>query len=104
MRDPGKRVVAMAELRAGWPNSEVWWLDNASLFWQIVFLSLLEDSGPAVCQVCGAILGDKTPKGRKKRQTVCKRCRWREWWGKQSKDRKRARWRADYRQRSGQVK
>jgi hypothetical protein len=77
------------------------WRDDGAVFWQVVFHSLVADSGPAICQTCGALLGDSTPTGRKKKQAHCARCRWRAWSKKQSASSKRAKWRADYAKRMG---
>jgi len=72
------------------------WRDDGDVFWQVVFESLLDDSNVAVCQTCGAVLGERTPTGRKKKQTQCSRCRSRAWWNRQSTERKRQRRRQDY--------
>jgi hypothetical protein len=76
------------------------WQQDGELFWEMVFHSLLEGGGPAICQRCGAMLGDRTPTGRKKKQAHCPRCRWRTWWHNQPTEKRRARWNADYRKRT----
>jgi hypothetical protein len=92
-------IMAVVEARAGSPDSETFWWDGASVFWQLVFLGLLEDTGPAVCRGCGALLGDLTPTGRRKKASVCKSCTYRNWWDSQPSERKRDRWNTDYRKR-----
>jgi hypothetical protein len=74
-----------------------WALSGGDVFWQVVFDGLLADSGPAVCRSCGALLGDVTPTGRHKRQQWCRRCLYKKWYAKQPAEKKRARWRVDYR-------
>jgi hypothetical protein len=59
------------------------WLDDGEVFWQIVFYQVLESVGPAVCRDCGRLLGELTPKGRSKKQSVCKTCKQRRWRAKQ---------------------
>jgi hypothetical protein len=77
------------------------WFNDFDFFWQVVFHSLLVGSGPATCQECGALLGDTTPKNRPKKQRLCDRCRWRRWRKKQPAEKMRARWRDDYKKRTG---
>jgi hypothetical protein len=100
-RPLGIRTIAFVEWKAGFPTSEVFWWQDGELFWQLVFLSLLEDSGPALCQVCGQMLKSLTRTGRKTKQSLCKNCRWKEWHRKQPTEAKRARWNRDYETRTG---
>ena len=92
------RIVAAQEWKAGFPNSEVFWWDDGSLYWQLVFLSLLEDSGPAICKTCGAMLGNVTPTGHKSKTSLCKKCLWKNWYAKQSTEQKRKRWNEYYKE------
>jgi hypothetical protein len=99
-RPPGCRTVAVAELASDSPEAETFWWDGASLFWQRVFLSLLQEGGPAICQRCGRQLVGLTPKGRPRKQSKCKQCAWRDWRAKQSPESMRERWKNDYKKRS----
>jgi hypothetical protein len=101
--DPsGHRLINRLAVQGGVEHvqSLLLWLNDGELFWQLIFHSLLAGGGPAICQTCGAMLGDTTPTGRKKKQAQCQRCRWRAWSARQSPAKKRARWRADYKKRS----
>jgi hypothetical protein len=89
-------IVAVAELKAGFPNSEVFWWDDALLFWQLCFLGLLEESGPSICQGCGKVLGALTPTGRKTKRSACGNCRWKKYWKDLPDDCKREKWKADF--------
>lgn len=75
------------------------WREDGAVFWQIVFQSLLADSGPAICQACGAALGNETPTGRPKKQRLCGRCRWQAWRRGRSPQEMRQRWRDDAKKR-----
>jgi hypothetical protein len=99
---PGDHAIKRLAVNGGVEHIQPFllWLNDGELFWQLIFHSLLAGGGPAICQTCGAILGDTTPKGRKKKQAQCQRCRWRAWSARQSSEKKRARWRADYQKRS----
>jgi hypothetical protein len=79
---------------------DVFWRDDGSVFWQIVFFGVLTDSGAAVCTLCGRGLGERTPKGQAKRQVTCRPCKQRRYWESKPLEEKRARWRADYHKRS----
>jgi hypothetical protein len=97
------RIVAAKELADGFPNSEVFWWDGGSLFWQLAFLSLFDDTaGIAVCRTCGTVLGDRTPTGRPKRLQQCGNCRWQKHWSKQPKEKKQEKWRTDYKKRQSE--
>ena len=74
---------------------EQYWRDDWNVFWQVVFHGLLVESGPALCEGCGALLGRKTRTGRDKKQRWCGKCRYRKWAVKQPKKKMRAKWRAD---------
>jgi hypothetical protein len=96
-KDREARIVAWAELEAGFPSGETWWWGGASVFWQLVFLGLFDGSGPAVCQMCGVPIPEKTrKKGAPTKQRLCKSCRWKRWHSGLSQEAKRERWRADY--------
>ncbi len=90
--DPGWWVSSLTRGVYLWPN-------DADIFWQLVFDSLLTGSGPAVCQLCGEVLGAFTPQGRRKRQLTCKPCQRRKWFSNQSMKRKRTIYRRDWRLR-----
>jgi hypothetical protein len=51
------------------------WQDDLDFFWQVVFLSFVEDRGPVVCARCGKPLAPFTPTGRVKKQKHCTSCR-----------------------------
>ena len=96
----GERVIQ--RIAFGWqprPSGEdvegqlYFWREDGAVFWQIVFQSLLTDSGPAICQACGAALGNETPTGRPKKQRQCGPCRWQAWRSRQSRQAMRQRWR-----------
>ena len=55
--------------------------------------------GPAICHECGKSMGYATPTGRRKKQVLCGRCRWRAWHANQPVEKKRERWRQDYKNR-----
>ena len=46
------------------------WREGGAVFWQIVFQSLLADSGPAICQACGAAWATKPLPGGPKSSAV----------------------------------
>jgi hypothetical protein len=93
---PGRPLmIAAAELEAGVPKSDVWWLDGALLFWQFIFWGLLEDAGPVICQGCGKRLAAYTKTGRKSRLAKCARCRDKAWRDGLSPAAKRAIWNRD---------
>jgi hypothetical protein len=97
---PTRPVVGSAALMGresldGTP--EEYWIDDWAVFWQVVFHSLLQDGGPAVCQTCGAFLGRQTKTGRHKKQRQCGKCRWRKWRAKQPKKKMREKWKQDKR-------
>jgi hypothetical protein len=79
------------------------WREDGAVFWQIVFHSLLTDSGLAICQTCGAALGNETPTGRPKKQRQCGPCRWQAWRRRQPPQAMRQRWRDDEKKRKTQA-
>jgi hypothetical protein len=81
------------------PTEHYFERDDWSVFWQVVFHGLLTGSGQAVCEVCGGLLGDKTPLGRTKKQRQCAKCRRKKWWDKQPIEKKREKWRIDNKKR-----
>jgi hypothetical protein len=73
------RILATKQMWDGLPADTTWWWDGASLFWQAAFLSLFEESGPAVCEDCGRVLPSKTKRlGKPSRQKKCSSCRGRD--------------------------
>jgi hypothetical protein len=91
---------AGGERTAELPHPQMYWLNDCQFFWQCIFLSMLTGSGPAVCQGCGRMMGDKTAKGRPKKACWCNRCRQRNWRKKQSIEKMRRKWRTDQKKKT----
>jgi hypothetical protein len=62
-------------------------------FWVTVFRSFVQGNGQ-VCGRCGKLTGT-TPTGRRRRQRLCKDCRWLKWREKQPAKKMQEKWRTD---------
>lgn len=68
--------------------------DNTEVFWQSVFHSIFVADMEPICSSCGGDL-PRSKGGKPSRRTRCKACQWRIWNAKQSRAKKREKWRAD---------
>jgi hypothetical protein len=78
----------------GTANTAMFTRDDLDFFWQVVYLSLLNEGAAPVCEKCGRPLDETTPlTERPTRRRWCGSCRYQRW-----KDRAgdvRAKWKAD---------
>jgi hypothetical protein len=82
------------------PHPALYWKDDLSVFWQVVFLSFVQ-GGSHVCEECGERLPEMTPTGRPSKQRRCGRCRVRICWTNKTPEEKREKWREDNQRKKG---
>jgi hypothetical protein len=75
------------------PDNELLnWAASDRHMWAEVFGSMISGDFSPVCESCGKELG-LTPKGRRPRAGMCRRCKFQAWYSKQPREKLQERWR-----------